>query len=144
SELGGCGWPLAPDSLLAAPQRSLASARWPPRQPRACTHGNDTCTHDRDCPKQEKCCFGGCFQHCLPRPRDICRLPPDPGPCLAAVPRWFYHWPSGRCRKFEYGSCSGNANNFETKHKCLWACSSLSSLYSLTSPPPSPYSFSSL
>uniref|UniRef100_A0A7M4EL49 WAP domain-containing protein n=1 Tax=Crocodylus porosus TaxID=8502 RepID=A0A7M4EL49_CROPO len=35
--------------------------------------GNDTCTHDRDCPKQEKCCFGGCFQHsCLYR---VCPLP---------------------------------------------------------------------
>ncbi|XP_019395064.1 PREDICTED: eppin-like [Crocodylus porosus] len=83
------------------------------------------CSSDYSCPGSQKCCLIPCGQACLdplPGPRDICRLPPDPGPCLAAVPRWFYHWPSGRCRKFEYGSCSGNANNFETKHKCLWAC----------------------
>ncbi|NXF13017.1 WAP protein, partial [Smithornis capensis] len=27
-----------------------------------CTE-EDSCTHDRDCPRQEKCCFSGCAMH---------------------------------------------------------------------------------
>src|SRR5687768_9884808 len=42
-----------------------------------------------------------------------CALPPDPGPCNAAMPRFYFDWASGFCREFTYGGCGGNPNNFQ-------------------------------
>jgi hypothetical protein len=51
-----------------------------------------------------------------------CGLPPDPGPCDGAFPRWFFNSESGECEEFTYGGCEGNANNFETLEACETAC----------------------
>jgi hypothetical protein len=60
-------------------------------------------------------------------PPDPCRLPADPGPCKAAIPRWFFNRATGRCERFVYGGCGGNTNNFETAEECEATC-----------PPPDP------
>jgi hypothetical protein len=52
-----------------------------------------------------------------------CGLPAaDAGPCKAALPRWTYDAATGACRRFVYGGCAGNANNFETREACERQC----------------------
>ena len=52
----------------------------------------------------------------------LCGLPADPGPCDAAIPRWFFNSQTGKCESFVYGGCQGNANNFQTPDACVQAC----------------------
>lgn len=56
------------------------------------------------------------------RPLAGCYLPPDPGPCFGAIPRFAYDPLTGACKQFTYGGCGGNANLFETKAACEEAC----------------------
>jgi hypothetical protein len=51
-----------------------------------------------------------------------CSLPPDPGPCEAAIRRYAFDPPTGLCLPFVYGGCGGNINNFETAEACYDAC----------------------
>ncbi|CAL4139970.1 unnamed protein product, partial [Meganyctiphanes norvegica] len=53
---------------------------------------------------------------------DICRLPMVIGDCKAAMPRFHFNYKSGNCRKFTYGGCTGNANNFRTRQECRDMC----------------------
>ncbi|XP_056003583.1 tissue factor pathway inhibitor 2-like [Ostrea edulis] len=53
---------------------------------------------------------------------DICSLSPDAGDCKGACPRYYYDAKRGRCRRFTYGCCGGNANNFKTKSLCETVC----------------------
>ncbi|XP_014749241.1 PREDICTED: BPTI/Kunitz domain-containing protein-like [Sturnus vulgaris] len=51
-----------------------------------------------------------------------CRLPAVPGRCRASIPRWFFDAPSGRCRRFVFGGCGGNGNNFGSESECRESC----------------------
>ncbi|XP_044841640.1 kunitz-type serine protease inhibitor bitisilin-1-like isoform X1 [Mauremys mutica] len=53
---------------------------------------------------------------------DICRLPPETGPCKMYGRRFFYHPASRTCKIFIYGGCQGNGNNFSTFQECQRAC----------------------
>lgn len=53
---------------------------------------------------------------------DICRLPPEVGPCDALLKRWYYNPQTRRCETFNYGGCRGNANNFKTVEECQRRC----------------------
>ncbi|KAM8857985.1 tissue factor pathway inhibitor a [Synchiropus picturatus] len=53
---------------------------------------------------------------------EICGMKADPGPCKAIKDRFFFNIDSGQCELFEYGGCSGNANNFATAEECEEAC----------------------
>ena len=55
---------------------------------------------------------------------DICSLSPDSGPCRAAIRRFYWDESRGKCRKFVYGGCGGNANNFIRRRQCNRACHS--------------------
>ncbi len=52
----------------------------------------------------------------------ICQLPVEPGPCRAAIPRWFFNSETNSCDDFIYGGCGGNENNFQTQGECREAC----------------------
>uniref|UniRef100_A0A8D2KZ22 BPTI/Kunitz inhibitor domain-containing protein n=1 Tax=Varanus komodoensis TaxID=61221 RepID=A0A8D2KZ22_VARKO len=57
----------------------------------------------------------------LPSPplvSDICRLPLKPGPCDKKEKRWFFDSGVKRCKRFFYGGCYGNQNNFQTLKEC--------------------------
>jgi len=54
-----------------------------------------------------------------------CSLPRVVGPCRASFPRFFYNSSSGKCERFTYGGCQGNANNFNTIEECHNLCSDL-------------------
>ncbi|XP_046545162.1 carboxypeptidase inhibitor SmCI-like isoform X2 [Haliotis rubra] len=59
-----------------------------------------------------------CEKTCFP----VCKLKPVTGRCRAAFRRYFYDPDSERCKKFIYGGCGGNANNFKTKAACEKEC----------------------
>ncbi|GIX78160.1 hypothetical protein CEXT_219481 [Caerostris extrusa] len=53
---------------------------------------------------------------------DTCRLPAEIGTCHAHIERYYFDHEQGRCVKFIYGGCGGNANNFETERECENSC----------------------
>lgn len=44
------------------------------------------------------------------------------GPCRARLVRWYFNPSRGKCLKFTYGGCGGNANSFFTKSSCRAVC----------------------
>lgn len=54
----------------------------------------------------------------------FCSLEAEPGPCEAAMRRYFYNSESGRCESFIYGGCDGNENNFKSFVECERTCGS--------------------
>lgn len=70
-----------------------------------------------------------CESRCIPikesiifNSEDICALPSEPGPCEAAMQRYFYNLETESCEPFTYGGCDGNENNFKTKSDCQDKC----------------------
>ena len=53
---------------------------------------------------------------------DICKLGPEVGTCRAAMRRFHFDHTSGQCKKFIYGGCGRNDNNFITKEDCEKKC----------------------
>ena len=51
-----------------------------------------------------------------------CSQAPDSGPCEAAIQRWYYDSSTDRCKRFTYGGCDGNSNNFPRKKQCRRKC----------------------
>ncbi|KAK9405045.1 kunitz/BPTI-like toxin [Crotalus adamanteus] len=52
----------------------------------------------------------------------LCYLPPVRGPCRATIPLFYYVSASNGCKRFIYGGCQGNANNFQTMDECRYTC----------------------
>lgn len=59
--------------------------------------------------------FSRCESECANSER--CRLEPDAGPCLAAMPKYYYDKKEKRCKEFTYGGCQGVVP-FETLEEC--------------------------
>ncbi|KAI0227226.1 hypothetical protein LSAT2_022307 [Lamellibrachia satsuma] len=74
--------------------------------------GTTSCGGDEDNVKQDE----------KPRLPALCKLPAEPGLCLAYIPRWFFNSETGKCERFVYGGCGGNKNNFSTKEECDKMC----------------------
>lgn len=55
-----------------------------------------------------------------------CTLPPDAGPCQDRVTRFYSE--DEECKRFEYGGCSGNMNNFFSEEECQRHCRTQESL----------------
>lgn len=53
---------------------------------------------------------------------DVCSQPTEPGPCTNTTHRWAFSPKAGRCKRFNYGGCFGNENNFDSKDKCNKRC----------------------
>ncbi len=51
---------------------------------------------------------------------DPCTLVPDPGPCEAAIPAWYFDQDFGECTQFTWGGCAGTVP-FETLEACVAA-----------------------
>ncbi|XP_052028380.1 tissue factor pathway inhibitor 2 [Apodemus sylvaticus] len=56
---------------------------------------------------------------------EICLLPLDVGPCQAFIPRFYYDRDQQKCRRFKYGGCLGNANNFHSRELCEHTCGNI-------------------
>ncbi|KAL9970277.1 hypothetical protein ACROYT_G022627 [Oculina patagonica] len=61
------------------------------------------------------------YSFCL-HSKSVCLLPKDPGPCRGSFPRYYFDKSSGQCKKFIYGGCRGNGNNFLTLKDCETTC----------------------
>ena len=80
------------------------------------------CQRDQACILEPIPCF---IPPCPEIPRCLeprCALKADPGPCEAAITRYFYDAGTRRCTEFTYGGCDGNENNFETLEECVETC----------------------
>ena len=53
---------------------------------------------------------------------NVCSLEADVGPCRALLQRFYYDNATGTCKRFFYGGCFGNSNNFFTLKLCQQAC----------------------
>ncbi|XP_049626236.1 papilin [Suncus etruscus] len=51
-----------------------------------------------------------------------CLLPSALGSCTHWQARWYFVASVGRCNRFWYGGCHGNANNFATEEECMRGC----------------------
>ncbi|XP_051838872.1 eppin-like [Antechinus flavipes] len=85
----------------------------------------DVCDFDSNCPGSQKCCLFSCGRKCMNFTEVTCKLPADPGPCLASIMRWAYDDEIKDCVKFIYGGCEGNNNNFQTQKICRKTCKAL-------------------
>ncbi|XP_064484453.1 complement factor B-like [Ornithodoros turicata] len=58
--------------------------------------------------------------------KNICHLPQEPGYCRESRfpprERWYFHAEDGRCKRFYYGGCRGNENNFGSHIECEQRC----------------------
>lgn len=54
---------------------------------------------------------------------DQCMATPDPGPCRAAFPEFYYNHKDNTCQSFIYGGCHGNQNRYGTAEECMTRCS---------------------
>ncbi|XP_013910662.1 PREDICTED: boophilin-G2-like [Thamnophis sirtalis] len=80
------------------------------------------CLHDGNCPGADKCCSFGCTLRCMKPVTGYCQEPPEEGPCNKKTYRWFYDPKTGECKKFIFGGCGGNRNNFINKWTCQVVC----------------------
>ncbi|GFS71683.1 papilin [Nephila pilipes] len=56
-----------------------------------------------------------------------CNLPRDKGPCKGYLMRYYYDKTEKSCKKFIYGGCQGNENNFGSIAECIKKCVAASS-----------------
>lgn len=49
-----------------------------------------------------------------------CQAESQVGLCRASIPRYYYT--NGMCKRFRYGGCGGNSNNYQTEEECMKTC----------------------
>ncbi|XP_034294280.1 kunitz-type protease inhibitor 2 isoform X2 [Pantherophis guttatus] len=54
--------------------------------------------------------------------REFCAAPRVVGPCRASFLRWYFDLESQMCKKFVYGGCRGNKNNYLFEEHCWSQC----------------------
>ncbi|NXD18212.1 SPIT2 inhibitor, partial [Nothocercus nigrocapillus] len=62
-----------------------------------------------------------CQESCAPG-AESCLAPRATGPCRAAFARWYYSAAEGACKRFVYGGCRGNRNNYAREDECWRRC----------------------
>ncbi|XP_067451749.1 kunitz-type protease inhibitor 2 [Thunnus thynnus] len=55
--------------------------------------------------------------------KERCVSTPDPGPCRAAFPKFYYDSNTASCQSFIYGGCRGNQNRYNSIEDCMARCS---------------------
>ena len=58
-----------------------------------------------------------------------CHSTPHIGPCRAVMERYYFDKSDRKCKKFIYGGCSGNKNNYLSDSDCNKACKNKSNFY---------------
>ncbi|GFR11833.1 tissue factor pathway inhibitor [Trichonephila clavata] len=53
---------------------------------------------------------------------DICDLPAETGRCFGYFQRYYFDKEAKQCKKFVFGGCGGNENNFKTLEECQGTC----------------------
>ncbi|KAK3601367.1 hypothetical protein CHS0354_037681 [Potamilus streckersoni] len=65
-------------------------------------------------------CQGTCIQDAPEK--DACYQERETGPCRAKMPRYYFDPSCHCCKRFIYGGCKGNDNNFKTLRQCEDKC----------------------
>ncbi len=60
-----------------------------------------------------------CKKDCIESSK--CNLDPNPGLCLAVIPRYYYDKDEKKCKEFTWGGCGGVVP-FETLEECKLKC----------------------
>lgn len=55
-------------------------------------------------------------------PLDYCLASSKVGRCRGSFPRWYYDPAEQICKRFIYGGCLGNKNNYLREEECMLAC----------------------
>ncbi|XP_065332270.1 papilin isoform X3 [Cloeon dipterum] len=64
-----------------------------------------------------------CKNSCvMPEGKDKCAQPVSEGPCNGNFERWYFDSDDSTCKRFRYGGCKGNQNNFLTEAACQQQC----------------------
>ncbi|XP_052057673.1 papilin-like isoform X2 [Mytilus californianus] len=95
------------------------------------------CSSDYDCTGTQKCCSNGCGHTCQePNIVEVapettgapqtsahfCNLEAERGSCTDYKIKWSFSGKDGKCKRFWYGGCKGNRNNFDSEEDCDAAC----------------------
>ncbi|XP_040210219.1 BPTI/Kunitz domain-containing protein-like [Rana temporaria] len=81
--------------------------------------------------RTEENCENVCKPEVFSLSRQDCYLSPKIGPCKAYVTRYYYDKKKSTCKKFKYGGCKGNQNNFPTMQDCLINCMTVHGISSI-------------
>ncbi|MFN4080096.1 MAG: BPTI/Kunitz domain-containing protein [Saprospiraceae bacterium] len=66
--------------------------------------------------------LGACGKSdCSCQLNDRCKLAPDPGPCEAYIPKYYYDPVEKKCKEFIWGGCGGVVP-FDSMQACEEAC----------------------
>ncbi|XP_077421577.1 kunitz-type protease inhibitor 2 isoform X2 [Vanacampus margaritifer] len=65
----------------------------------------------------KKSCLEACYVT-----EEECLSSPDPGPCRAAFPKFYYDSATSSCQSFTYGGCRGNKNRYGSAEECQARC----------------------
>ncbi|XP_077396556.1 kunitz-type protease inhibitor 2 [Festucalex cinctus] len=65
----------------------------------------------------KKSCLDTCYVA-----EEECLSSPDPGPCRAAFPKFYFDSATGSCQSFIYGGCRGNKNRYDSAEECQARC----------------------
>ncbi|XP_008270321.3 papilin [Oryctolagus cuniculus] len=111
-----------PGSRAAA--SAVPNAHWPQAQqsePSACRGSQFGCCYDN-----VASAAGPLGEGCVGQPGYAypvrCLLPSAHGSCTDWAARWYFVASVGRCNRFWYGGCHGNANNFASEQECMSIC----------------------
>ncbi|KAM7156010.1 papilin isoform 4-T4 [Molossus nigricans] len=125
----GCARSYSGDNVGSRPgSRAVASTAPKAHQPQAQQNEPSECRGS-----QFGCCYdnvasaaGPFGEGCVGQPSYAypvgCLLPSALGSCTDWATRWYFIPSVGRCNRFWYGGCHGNANNFASEDECMSSC----------------------
>ena len=58
----------------------------------------------------------------FPVDAEVCKRPKKTGRCRAYFRRWYWDSNECKCKRFVFGGCDSNGNNFETEEACQAGC----------------------
>ncbi|KAK3538062.1 hypothetical protein QTP70_027413 [Hemibagrus guttatus] len=78
------------------------------------------------CDLLKQCSDGSDEEQCAnSKAASSCTQPPLTGPCRDSNTMWYYNPYEQKCRRFNYGGCDGNNNQFDTEENCMAVCSKI-------------------
>ncbi|XP_076979081.1 papilin isoform X2 [Tamandua tetradactyla] len=117
----GCARAPGSDSSGSRPRTSAGASSAQQNLPSECRGSQFGCCYD-----DVSSAAGPLGEGCVGQPGYSypvrCLLPSAHGSCTDWAARWYFVASVGRCNRFWYGGCHGNANNFASEEECMGSC----------------------